>query len=131
MMKNVKIKGLPETDKVFKHEECHVRLRIVEGYVGDRASPYAIILTCTACPCDETGKPFKCEGEPMIMPHKETIQLDHISDGFEAKKHIEASLQSLIERTARWHKSLCETEKFVIDWKKKKLSQKRITRKNN
>lgn len=121
MYKEIKIKGLKPTDRVFQFKEKLVKVRLVNKKIVTQNKlygPNAISFQISACICDKTGKAIPDgEGSFAILPHTLTLPLMELGkDEAEIKKGLENAFHPLIEKTVIWYQTRKAAEKVFKAW---------------
>lgn len=127
MLKEVKIKGINSTDRVFKYEDFLVKVRLLKNEINQKnklLGPSALSLHLSASICDEKGKAIPREdGKYCILPHTITIPVTDLNvNDHTMKKGLEDILKPLIKQAVNWHKTLASMEILLAEWKNSSLS---------
>ena len=127
MLKEVKIKGINSTDRVFKYKDFLVKVRLFKNEITQKDKlfgPSALSLHLSASICDEKGRAIPREdGKYCILPHTITIPVTDMNvNDHTMKRGLEDILTSLIRQTVNWHKTLASMDILLTDWKNSSLS---------
>lgn len=123
MYKEIKIKGLKPTDRVFQFKEKLVKVRLLSKKIVSQNKlygPSAISFQISACVCDKKGRAIpEGEGQFAILPHTMTLPLMELGKNEkEIEKVLKKELHLLIEKTAIWYQTRKAAEKVFKAWEK-------------
>lgn len=121
MLKEVKIAGLRQSDKVFKIGAALVKVRLEKREIATQKKlhgPSAVSFCFTASVCDNTGRAVRLSGERVaVCPHSLTIPLSERKIEKKAvKEQMEAVIAPLIQKAIEWHENLTVLETITSEW---------------